>query len=464
MKQLLLVLLAAVPAVHLCAQRQAENWYFGMQAGITFGGGFPTFLPGSQMAPMEGCASFSDQNGDLLFYCGGSAIWSRDHELMPNGDSLNAGGSCTQAALFAPWPGQDSLFYLFNPAGQYAANNSFCYSIVDLRLNNGYGDVVHKNTPLFGPSTEKVTAVHHANGTDVWVIGHGFGNADFYAYRITTAGIDTVPVISTVGASHAGASWNMIGSMKVSPCGDKLALALFGEGRAELFDFDNETGIVSNPVHLGDYAIDEWGLYGVEFSPNGSRLYLTQEHPALLVQYDVAAGPPEAIIASADTIFFDNSSFGTLQNAPDKRIYVSRLGNRLGRINEPDELGAACHFVDSVISLLPGTGYHGLPNFISSYFCDGSVVTDAPAIRRDHPPCTVYPNPAGDVVRIGFAGAGTVQVDLLDAVGQSILRMSSPASGDRTEVTVSLADLPSGIYFLAVGDEHARRVERLVKE
>src|SRR5688572_17356023 len=59
MKKSLLVILIAITATDLRAQGEANNWYFGLQAGITFENGFPQFLPGSQMAPSEGCASLS---------------------------------------------------------------------------------------------------------------------------------------------------------------------------------------------------------------------------------------------------------------------------------------------------------------------------------------------------------------------------------------------------------------------
>src|SRR6185503_6051784 len=133
-------------------------------------------------------------------------------------------------------------------------------------------------------------------------IGHSFDNADFYVYSITTAGINATPVISTAGTVQTG-YLNKIGTMKASPCGDKIGVIVFDAAYVELFDFDNSTGVVSNAVHLGDFTVgNAWGLYGLEFSPDGSRLYVTQEQPAIVVQYDLLAGSNAAIIASADTV------------------------------------------------------------------------------------------------------------------------------------------------------------------
>lgn len=376
MKSFLLLFVVLI-STYAFSQQETYNWYFGLNAGITFATNPPSYLPGSQMGANEGCASLSDSNGNLLFYSNGNVIWDRNHNIMPNGTGLNGSLTCTQSALFTPWPGNDSLYFLFTPPDQFNTTGSFCYSIVDMTLNNSYGDITNKNTPLFSPSTEKVTAVLHANGTDIWVIGHSFNNADFYAYLITSAGINITPVISTAGTVHGGDDDNNLGTMKASPCGDKIALVV-QTNFAELFDFDNATGIVSNPVFLGDYSpFNAWGLYAAEFSPGGTKLYLTQENPAMLVQYDLLAGSDSAIAASADTIvYLPTKYFGSMQLGPDGKIYIARFlpatpGDFLSCINQPENTGSACDFIDmSIVFNSSFTGAsHGLPNFMSGYFC-----------------------------------------------------------------------------------------------
>ena len=172
MKKTILLLSLFFISAAAYSQHEADNWYFGNNAGITFSTNPPSFLPGSVMNTYEGSASVSDTVGNLLFYTNGLGVWARDHTMMPNGSGLGGGLSSTQSALATQDPGNDSLYYLFTPPEQFNPGGSFCYSIINMTLNNGYGDVTNKNTPLFSPSTEKVTAVRHANGTDIWVIGH----------------------------------------------------------------------------------------------------------------------------------------------------------------------------------------------------------------------------------------------------------------------------------------------------
>ena len=117
---------------------------------------------------------------------------------------------------------------------------------------------------------EKITAVKHCNNEDIWIIAHGYGpikGNKFYAYLISSTGLNTTPVVSTVGTIHDGADQggrgNARGYMKAAPNGSKIALAICFDGcplvssantcttgSFELFDFDYTTGIVSNPINL----------------------------------------------------------------------------------------------------------------------------------------------------------------------------------------------------------------------
>ena len=469
MKKIILPLCLFVSTVAY-SQHEADNWYFGNNAAITFSTVPPSFVPGSVMQTFEGCASVSDTNGNLLFYSNGLTVWARNHTIMPNGTGLNGGLSCTQSALAIRDPGNDSLYYIFTPPDQFTSSGSFCYSIINMTLNNGYGDVTNKNTLLFNPSTEKVTAVRHANGTDIWVIGHSFNNADFYAYLVTPAGINTTPVISSIGSVHGGTVLNTIGVMKASPCGDKIAAVMFSSF-VELFDFDNSTGILSNAIHLGDYALNNtWGLYGTEFSPGGSKLYVTQENPALLVQYDLLAGSPAAIIASADSlVYLPSSYFGTLQNGPDGKMYIPRFNtftiDFLSCIMNPDSPGAACNFIDTAVIMSSGNVSHGLPNFLASDFCNLNTGIHHQAFTHDG--ISIFPNPANDLITIHYNSSSFQQTSItfFNIYGQklkTILNERQPAGGN--EMKIDLRDVHPGIYFVKMSVDGREEVRKIVIE
>ena len=70
------------------AQNESNIWYFGENAGLNFNSGIPVALIDGQLVRQEGCASISDNNGDLLFYTDGSLVYNKNHLVMPNGSVL----------------------------------------------------------------------------------------------------------------------------------------------------------------------------------------------------------------------------------------------------------------------------------------------------------------------------------------------------------------------------------------
>ena len=90
-------------SVVIFAQGEANHWFFGQNAGINFNNGTATSTTGS-LNTIEGCASFSDISGDLLFYTDGITVWDKNHTKMPNGQNLLGDPSSTQSAIIVPHP------------------------------------------------------------------------------------------------------------------------------------------------------------------------------------------------------------------------------------------------------------------------------------------------------------------------------------------------------------------------
>jgi gliding motility-associated-like protein len=347
------------------AQKEANIWYFGNRAGIDFNGAVPVALTDGEMNTWEGCASIADANGNLLFYTDGVSVWNKNHLKMPNGTGLMGHSSSTQSGVIVPQPGNDSIYYVFTIAVQ-SESNGFRYSKVNMKLSGGLGDVEAstKNTPILTPVTEKITATRHANGKDIWVITHGWNNNNFYAYLLTEKGFVTIPVVSSTGLYHEGIVQNTIGQLKVSNDGSKLALCIIYSGKSQLFDFNISTGIVSNPITFLSHQ-----SYGCEFSPDRSKLYIGGEYPSSIYQYDISSNDSATIVNTRVLITpISNTRFGSLQLAPDGKIYVAiRDQVYLNVIEKPNKTGLACEFKLNGFNLSGGISLYGLPNFIGNY-------------------------------------------------------------------------------------------------
>ena len=315
------------------AQRQYDSWYFGNHVGLQFAPGqyWPQQLTQSSMYTFESCTSLADSlTGSLLLYSNGEQVWDRTHQLMPNGSALGGHQSASEGALAVFAPGQPGRAYIFTlDAKENQLRNGLRYSVVDLRLRGGLGDVVQKSVPLPLPggvlATEHLSAVRQANGRDFWVVTHGFDNNSFYAYALTPAGVAAQPVVSTIGPSAGPNIENSTGTLHFSPSGRELAFNVFTRG-LYLLDFDPATGRVSNALTLDELIGPAMNLnyrsYSSEFSPDGSLLYADVNQ--VVGRYDLLAGSPAAIRASL-RLFTTKATtplLGSLRRGPNGRLYV----------------------------------------------------------------------------------------------------------------------------------------------
>lgn len=342
-------------ALSLHAQKEANFWYFGT-SGLDFNSGTPMSLGDSQMTTQEGSASISDSFGNLLFYTDGITVWNKNHGVMLNGTELLGGDSSTQSAIIVPKPNDPKIFYIFTVGTEGV--NGLNYSEVDMTLDGGLGGITSlKNRMLIDDITEKLTAVLHENGEDVWVITHDKLDNNFRSFRVTSSGVSNIGITSAVGNAVAFGGTFAVGSIKVSPDGSKLVMCT--ERNAELFDFNISDGTVTGGIELNTRGFN----YGAEFSPSSSLLYVSEDTRGIY-QYDMSASD---IPASGMNIFSPSGSESTwqMQLGPDDKIYVARLSDYLGVINDPEERGTACNYVHDGLSLGLRESRLGLPDFIA---------------------------------------------------------------------------------------------------
>ena len=104
--------------VQLFSQKQANIWYFGQNAGIDFNFSPPRALGDGELDTDEGCSTFSDANGNLLFYSDGTIVFDKNHDIMTYtdgslADNLLGDPSATQSGMIIPKPLSNDIYYLF---------------------------------------------------------------------------------------------------------------------------------------------------------------------------------------------------------------------------------------------------------------------------------------------------------------------------------------------------------------
>ncbi len=378
---LILCLLISNP---LLAQRETVNWYFGNKAGLNFSQGFPVVITNGKLSTTEGCSTVSDNNGDLLFYTDGSTVWNKDHQIMSNGENLKGDLSSSQSAMIVPNINNPDLYYIFTAdvAQSYfngGTGNGFNYSILDLSLNGGLGELTSKNINLLAQGSEKLSAIRTMDGSGFWVVTQAKNK--FYSYKVDGNGVNTIPVVSNIGPNISNFE-NIRGNIKIAPNGKKIAVShpVFAPnlgGTINLYNFNINTGVISNEEVIATGRV----FYGVEFSSNSTKLYasgiLIEEDNGFpittnieLYQYNLES--PNILrteyLLNTYSEEIPGDLGGALQIAFDKRIYHSITNDKLSVIREPNLSQVSSDYREYSIDLDGRLTRFGLPSYIQSSF------------------------------------------------------------------------------------------------
>jgi gliding motility-associated-like protein len=383
----ILVFIVGGAFIQASAQNTNNIWYFGDGNFIDFNAAPSIAANGVEVATatstycLEGSSTMCDANGQLLFYSDGRNVWDRNYNLTPGGTGLD-GHLSTAQCLIIPQPGSNSIYYIFH--ADYAGNaGGLKYTEVDMSLNGGLGDVtLNKNIPLHSPASEQMKAVTHCNGTDIWVISHSATGNVFYAYLVSSTGVNTTAVTTSIGTG-LGSIFDGMSYLTCTADGSRLALA---NGTSfELFDFDNQNGKLCNVVTVptGGFA----GIYGIEFSPDASKIYTSDFG---LTQFDITSNNANTVSASAVDLGVNEPA--AIMRAPDNKLYIASgcdwydagagvmyTVRLVHSIDNPNVLGLGCNVQQGYFQTPRECGL-GLP---TNYYPTQTTSTCGPVLTAD---------------------------------------------------------------------------------
>lgn len=455
MKSIILFLTLALTQLFANAQNETKHWCFGSGHHLLFDTSSVQVLSNCSISTPEAASSISDTNGNLLFYTNGKTVWNKLHQVMQNGSGLVGSWSATQC-LIVKQPLSDSLYYIFYADG-WGGSAGANYAIVNISLNAGLGSVISKNNLLFTPSSEKFSAIKSANDTDVWVMTRTVNPTSFRAYLLTSSGLNLTPTISYDSTTES----NGIGQMKFSHDGTLLALAISDMHVYELLDFNDSTGVLSNPRLSTVFSTNS--NYGIEFSPNDSILYATMNIPPVLLKFDLTTtGNPLLSYTVIDTSAC--FALGSLQLALDGNIYVGRnfisgSGQAMGVIHYPNSWNFAT-YVDSALALNNYVNW-SLPNFEQSLLRNvpSETPTSIKNINRQIN-FTVYPNPFTQTINV-VAPFEFSEINLTDIYGRTVFNTQLLQTN---KFEINLSKLPKGMYFITISSKRKQLTNILVHD
>ncbi len=452
MKQLLTLILLLV-FQNTEAQKEACNWLFANHCFVSFATGTPVQLQGcainSSMFYQEGCSSVSDAQGNLLFYADGPNVYNNLHQIMPNGSGLNGHPSATQAALIVKKPLSTTEYYVFTTERDVDTSNGLWYSIIDISLDGGLGDVSVKNVRLATAMSEKQTAIRHSNNQDYWLITHKKSENKFLSFRVTSTGIDTIPFISITGITPVG--YMGVGCLKSNFSGNKLASAYYEMSNSiiQTYSFDRTTGEVTYNSAT-DILYNQRETYSCAFSPSGQYLYVSQFNPKKILQFDLTQNTqPPVLIAQTLNPCAD------LVLAPDAKIYIAQHNYPfLSAIHFPNNQGISCGFDSTAIFLNGNITALGLPNFPNDLTTISSVEN---LVSEEF---KIYPNAVSDELNIIIPEQeGEVLLSIIDVLGSVIQQVKLKES----KCQLNLIGMATGFYLVKLQSRNKRYVAKIIK-
>ena len=441
----------------------------------------PVVQPPFPAETAEGQGVISDLTGDLLFVANHAQLFNAQGGVMPSGAgpfSFDPLGDQTQGSLIVPLPGHpDRYEVIYLHATSYEDWPRAEHLLVDMTLDAGLGDVVPGSRTVFSDSlTEKLTGTPHGNGVDYWVLAHQWDTDKFLAFLVSDAGLDTNAVVSSAGSPHqriiglSPLKNNFQGQMKVSMDGSMIATATRGNipppprpGIVQLFRFDDASGVVEYWTTLPDHFYS----YGIEFSAQGSRLYVAGVDSVYqyIDQYDLEMDDTTAIQNSRTRVYsfqygvpadLPNDRPEAMALALDGRICVTRTfanTSWFAVIHEPDSLGLACDLDWNGLDLSPTSLRGSHCNQLKRYHDSPFTASVRPVVQR--PALNLWPNPMQDYAWLdGVRVRGMVRVFWCDASGRVV--QEEQVHGNGFGVQLAVGGLSDGVYAVEVSQQGER--------
>ncbi|MBK9720358.1 MAG: T9SS type A sorting domain-containing protein [Saprospiraceae bacterium] len=432
-----------------------------------------------------------DKNGELALYTKGCKLYNGKNQVLINGDSLIQSDSMPygclphgrQGIVMLPDAYNEDLVWIFYksafirkkplPGANLILDDAFRYSLVNKAFHFGRGEVIQKNIAIVHDTAlvyGDITATKHANNKDWWIItATDKSDLNYYIVLLDPHGINEIKVqkignkIKSLGNDSDGFIF--------SPDGSKLARFFYQDGLF-LFDFDRQTGILSNFRNI-KFANQNSVFGGLAFSPSGRFLYIATD--TILYQYDFLE--TDSLQAMIEIDYFDYfrdvfyTTFYTAQLGPDCKIYLATNGGSryLHVIKYPDNKGKSCGFVQHGIKLpFYNDNYMPyFPNYRLGYapVCDSTIdfITGL-EFPVNSVFTNIFPNPTFEQIHLEIELSNQSNVHFLIQDLNSKQVFKAQLDQTKTKYIFDIHDLTAGIYiFYIQSNEGILKSGKLVK-
>ena len=361
-----------------CSANYNNPWQWGPHATWFFGDGVFLKFPNGTGSPSvtykawsnstyrsyEGTAAINDNAGNLIAFSNGRGLWGASGATISTGLLAgNENGSVGQRSSAVQ--GIVVIRHPFNPNKVYILTSDDALTTTDMGVNYSVYDIVSNTmtTPIrlrddngqYYRTTEQIDATFHTNGFDVWIVVRQSGNGNpanfrnFFSYKLTCSGLDTVPVKSVAGPVVKGTwsqNWER-GALKFSWNGKKAVSvnhvndwASYDEAIA-VYDFNQTTGQLFNTKTVaGKWGGGTWSgntyesMYDCEWAPDNKGVYVVPAGGvARLLWLNASFSTADSIYNSIKVVTNSIAVPGDLKLGGDGKLYQATFSNRLNVIS-----------------------------------------------------------------------------------------------------------------------------------
>ncbi len=385
----ILVLVVFLVSLLAVGQVRIQNLYFNSTENIlrlNFGNQSPTPVytgidSGEEVG--EGIAHVEDTEGNTIIWVNASGVYDKNGTLMPGSAGILAHPSSTEIVL-CPFPDQSGRFYVFY-------NSQLCsalyYAVVDMKQRGGLGDVVSKNTRLDVANVfaEGLEIIRIPCTNNYWLMTYQCGTG-FKRFRIKDTGVDAVGTL--VESFTFTVSGTEPGRGELDYHAGRIGYTDSYGDQAFVANFDPVTGAVSNRKSL---SLASEGIYGVEFSPDGTKAYFTNWYNVdffgdisgpNLYSYDFATQTTKSWILPIGVTNYPDANvegLGQLELGKDGNLYTPFVnGKQILVVGNPNTSTPTFSTIDVDSVLSTGVSDHIQSDFLQPITLIASKTTICP--------------------------------------------------------------------------------------
>lgn len=422
-----------------------------------------------------------DKNGELILLSNNCAVFDRNLQMLPGSYPLVSGelglfncedgdNPTLQSSLLLPELGNDSLFYLVNKDNVISqkfvtvVSPGLYFSKIRLQKDSSLTFLGQEQILTDTLNGARLTAGINNDGTKWWVMVKKHFSDVFHLFLVGGEEGVEGPFTQAVGDVLDDVEMQTSTST-FSPDGKMLALHS-DLNQALLYDFNNETGVLSNFRRIPYFPTSEQGAEGTAFSPDSKLLYVTAGRDLYQIDLETENWEHIAHHTSQDSTGWP-VGMGHMYLGPDCRIYIAPGTTTfpVHVIHHPKEKGQACGFEPLALQM-PTRVEFDFPNLPMYRFggdCDSTIQLPSPVSSTVIGPLQgagglqLSPNPANSYLHVRMPQGHKVQeLVMTDVTGRMVYRFPT-APGALNEV-MDITGVVPGVYFLTGEGLRGQRV------